>query len=421
MSRPLQCPHCGASEANLLQDNLYQCKSCGTIYEYGEKDEPVSALKPQEFKEENLPQAQKKITASIVLGIALLIIGFAAAVFFSGKIKTKSSSSINKTLFKNSNETNSSFTVVNAEKGPQVWTLSRRNSDGLTEVSYFLNRVDALKNKVISSLQIGNTITWKQSFEDAYKIGALKAIGNICYVTNGNQLIGFDVNTQQQIVNNDTLIKRFSPLVNGIAAVEDVYDLDGFQLTTKEGYKFYYIPVPGKLLTEKEYNDRKSTDDEVSTIQYVFTDSKRQQLYKINRKTGKIFKNRLNASILSNIINDKSDWYKKTYKINSLEEFISGEIFFNGNVLYADENKILIVYQTEAEDNSPVEVKYLSTDQKLLWTRSGADAAVFKPMVKSGNTQSLLHGNQLVVIQPYQEAICLNDEDGSVLWVFKPY
>lgn len=419
MSRPLQCPQCGATEANLLQDNIYQCKTCGTIYEYGEKPEPTPAINPEVFDKEILPDVRKKVTSTIAVGIAMLLIGFGVAVFFAGKIKTQTSSSSTKTLFKNSNETNSSFTVVNADAGPQVWTISRRNSDGLTEVSYFLNRVDPKENKVESSQQIGNTITWKQSFEDAYKMGSIKAIGNVCYVINGNQLIGYNVNTQQEAISNDVLVKKFPSLSTGIAAVEEMYDADGFQITTRDGFKFYYLPKQQKLLTEKEYEEK--SDKAINTTAYCFTDSKRQQLYKITRNDGGVFQKKINPSTLSSIINDKSDWYQKNYKINSIEEFTPAEIYFNGNVLYEDENKILIVYQKEAGDDSPVEIKCLSADKKLLWSKTGADAAIFKPMLKSGNTQSLLHKDQLVIIQPYQEAICLNSENGSVLWMFKPY
>lgn len=36
MPKPIKCPQCGASEANLLQNDIYQCKFCGSIYEFGD-------------------------------------------------------------------------------------------------------------------------------------------------------------------------------------------------------------------------------------------------------------------------------------------------------------------------------------------------------------------------------------------------
>ena len=426
MSQPLKCPQCGASEANLLQDNIYQCKFCGSIYEYGDVkpvfETTVRPEKPISFDDKKLQEIPSKIIRFVIIGFALMIFGFAATVIISVLQKTKTSSSVPAKLYKDNNETNSSFTLVNTKEGPQVWTISRRNSDGLKEVSYFLNKIDAKENKLLASQPIGNTITWEQSLKDAYRMEGLKPMGNICWLIYGEQLIGYDVNTQQEVLNNELLGKQFSELKNGIAKVEDVYDLDGFKLTTKDGYTYYYEAVLNKLFTEQQYEDKSSLEKTFTDkTEYCFTDEERQQLYKITRKVGEVIKKPLSANIVSSLVKENGDWYKRVYKISSFEEFTQGIIYFKASVLYFDENNIVLIYQNELGEDAPIILKCLDADKKEIWSKTGEETALLKPFLKSTNSVSFLNGSQLAIMQPYQLGVSLNIENGEINWSFKPY
>ena len=426
MSQPLKCPQCGASEANLLQDNIYQCKFCGSIYEYGDVkpvfETTVRPEKPISFDDKKLQENPSRIIRFVIISFALMIIGFAATVIISVLHKTKTSSSVPAKLYKDNNETNSSFTLVNTKEGPQVWIISRRNSDGLKEVSYFLNKIDAKENKLLASQPIGNTITWEQSLKDAYRMEGLKPMGNICWLIYGEQLIGYDVNTQQEVLNNVLLEKQFSELKNGIAKVEDVYDLDGFKLTTKDGYTYYYEAVLNKLFTEQQYEDKSSLEKTFTDkTEYCFTDEERQQLYKISRKVGEVVKKPISANIVSSLVKDNGAWYKRVYKISSFEELIPGVIYFKASVLYFDENNIVLIYQNELGEDAPIILKCLDADKKEIWSKTGEEAAFLKPFLKSTNATSFLNGNQLAIVQPYQLGVCLNIDNGEINWSFKPY
>ncbi len=426
MSQPLKCPQCGASEANLLQDNIYQCKFCGSIYEYGDVkpvfETTVRPEKPISFDDKKLQEIPSKIIRFVIIGFALMIIGFAATIIISVLHKTKTSSSVPAKLYKDNNETNSSFTLVNTKEGPQVWTISRRNSDGLKEVSYFLNKIDAKENELLASQPIGNTITWEQSLKDAYRMEGLKPMGNICWLIYGEQLFGYDVNTQQEVLNNELLGKQFSELKNGIANVEDVYDMDGFKLTTKDGYTYYYEAVLNKLFTEQQYEDKSSLEKTFTDkTEYCFTDEERQQLYKITRKVGEVVKKPISANIVSSLVKDNGAWYKRVYKIGSLEEFTPGIIYFKASVLYFDENNIVMIYQNELGEDAPVILKCLDADKKEIWSKTGEETALLKPFLKSTNSVSFLNGSQLAIMQPYQLGVSLNMENGEINWSFKPY
>ena len=426
MSQPLKCPQCGASEANLLQDNIYQCKFCGSIYEYGDVkpvfETTVRPQKPISFDDKKLQEIPSKIIRFVIISFALMIIGFAATVIISVLHKTKTSSSVPAKLYKDNNETNSSFTLVNTKEGPQVWTISRRNSDGLKEVSYFLNKIDAKENKLLASQPIGNTITWEQSLKDAYRMEGLKPMGNICWLIYGEQLIGYDVNTQQEVLNNVLLEKQFSELKNGIAKVEDVYDLDGFKLTTKDGYTYYYEAVLNKLFTEQQYEDKSSLEKTFTDkTEYCFTDEERQQLYKITRKVGEVIIKPLSANIVSSLVKENGDWYKRVYKISSFEEFTQGIIYFKASVLYFDENNIVLIYQNELGEDAPIILKCLDASKKEIWSKMGEETAFLKPFLKSTSATSFVNGNQLAIMQPYQLGVSLNIENGEINWSFKPY
>jgi hypothetical protein len=429
MPAPLKCPQCGASEANLLQDNIYQCKFCGSIYEYGDVkpvfETTTHTQKPITYNTEQTGEAARKIVRSVFIVFAIGIIGIAASVFFSVKSKISSvtsSSTASKPLYKNPNESFSSFAVVKTDKGPKVWTVSRRNSDGLKTVDYFLNVVDVKKNEIIESLQIGNTITWEQSLKDGFRMNQLKPMGKICWLIYGEKLLGYDVNTAVEVVNNETLKRQFPELKKGLAKVEDIYDAEGFKLTTKDGYTFYYLVASNSIMTEKEYEDKnKVTTDLIDKTEYCFTDGERQQLYKISRKSNKIFDTKISANTLNGIVKEDGDWYRRVYKINSAEEFTPGKVYFNASVLFYDDKKIVLIYQDELGESSPVVLKCFDVNKKEVWSKTGEETLLFKPFLKSTNSDSFLQENLLTLIQPYQLAVCLNIENGDINWSFKPY
>lgn len=425
MSQPLKCPQCGASEANLLQDNIYQCKFCGSIYEYADAKPVFNTIpkseSPASLDTETFRQLPSKIIRSVIIGVALMIFGIAVSVFFSAKNKIKNTPTTSAKLYSSDNETNSSFTVVNTDKGPRVWTVSRKNSDGLKEVSYFLNQVDATENKIISSTPIGNTITWEQSLQDAYRMEQLKPVGKICWLIYGEKLLGYDVNTGKEIENNEILGAQFKELKNGIAKIEEAYDMEGFKLTTKDGFVYYYAVIANKLITENEYENRnKISNHFTERTEYAFTDEERQQLYKINRNIGELFDVKISSGTLSDLVEDKDNWYKRTYKISSLEEFTPNTIYFKAAVLYYDSSRLVIIYQKELGESSQIFVQCMDVNKNVLWTKSGDETAMFKPFLKSTNSKSFLNDHQLILIQPYQLAVCLDIETGNVKWSFKP-
>ncbi|MBK9794330.1 MAG: hypothetical protein IPP60_14855 [Sphingobacteriales bacterium] len=275
---------------------------------------------------------------------------------------------------------------------------------------------------MIASQPIGKTITWEQSLKDAYRMEGLKPMGNICWLIYGEQLFGYDVNTQQEVLNNELLGKQFKELKNGIANVEDVYDMDGFKLTTKDGYTYYYEAVLNKLFTEQQYEDKSSLEKTFTDkTEYCFTDEERQQLYKITRKVGEVIKKPLSANIVSSLVKENGDWYKRVYKISSFEEFTQGIIYFKASVLYFDENNIVLIYQNELGEDAPIILKCLDADKKEIWSKTGEETALLKPFLKSTNSVSFLNGSQLAIMQPYQLGVSLNIENGEINWSFKPY
>lgn len=438
MSVPLKCPQCGASEANLLQDTIYQCKFCGSIYEYGDvkpvfentakMQKPLTHDDTRTYNEtQRTPEFAGKVIKSISISILIAFAAIGTAVYTILKKhaapKTISTiTSTSKDLYSDKNETNNSFAVVNTDNGPQVWTVSRRNSEGLKEVSYFLNQVDIKENKIITSTPIKSTITWQQSLKDEYRMNQLKPMGKICWLIYGENLLGYNVNTGEEEINNETLSRQFQELKNGIAKIEDVYDMDGFKLTTKDGYIYYFATTINKLYTEKQHEDKNKIEtDFTDKTEYCFTDNERQQLYKINKKAGKLFDSKISGYILNGIVKDDGDWYRRVYKINSAEEFTPNEVYFKAAVLYYDSTRIIFIFQKELGENAPIFLKCFDVNKNELWTKTGNLTTEFKPFLKSTNSESFLHGNQLTIIQPYQLAVCLNIDNGEVNWSFKPY
>lgn len=430
MAKPLKCPQCGASEANLLQDNIYQCKFCGSIYELGNTfsvfEKSTTDSKIPNTLDTPATDIARRIARIIFISVAIGIIGIIASVVLTikkSKFKiTGVSTSAQKKIYQTNNESTYFFTAVQTDDGPQIWTVSRINTDGLKEVKYNLNRLDVMENKILQSIPIGQTITWKQSTEDAYRMQQPKTFAKVCFIVYGEQLIGYDIHTFDEIINNEVLRRKFPELKSGIAKVENVYDMHGFKLTTKDGYIFYYSPDKSALLTEKQYDDRNDPELQNSDIvEYILTEGERQQLYKISRKINKEYYTKFPSSSLSRMIKENDDWYKRVYKIKEVKEFISGAIYFNASVLYADAERLVLIYQKELGNEAQLFLSCYDTDAKEIWTRDNVDAAVLKPFLKSTNPESFLSKEQLMIMQPYQIALNLDIRNGNILWWFKPY
>ncbi len=443
MLKPFQCPQCGASECTLIEDNRFHCNFCGSIFIYGNatkfQQEEIPVNTAYEGNElQDLPKkAAKKVGCA---GVALMIFFAAVAVFIFKGTKTNATGDDSSISKKDYTEYNSQFTIVKTEKGTQIWTASTRTMNESKEESYYLNQLNPTEKKAFNSILLGKVTAENSSEKDAYKVSELKCFGNVCYATVGeNKLVGYDVNTQEELVNNDLLSTNFSELKSGIAKIEDVYDLDGFKLTTKDGFKFYFIPAEkikknaetrtlGKLLTEKEYDSRNSKqtiDVEKVVTEYCFTKGERQQLYVIKRKTGMLFENKMTPSKLSDVINNDNidnTWYRKSYKIISTEEFTPNKIYFNATVLYSDEDEILVLFQNEAGDNaSSITLQCINADKTVRWTKTGDEITMFKKLIKSTNPAAIKNGNEIAIMQPYVAAIGIDSETGKINWTFKPY
>lgn len=212
--------------------------------------------------------------------------------------------------------------------------------------------------------------------------------------------------------------------------------MNGFKLTTKDGFVYYFLPTEkitknadvrtlGKLLTDKEYDNRFSKQalgDEENVTEYCFTKGERQKLYVVNRKVSTVLKQKLSPSTLSDIVEENDNWYKRSYKINSVEEFTPSKIYFNATVLYTDESHIITLFQNEAGDNATtVTLQCLNTDKTIKWTKTGADVELFKKMVKSTNSSAIKNGTEIAIMQPYVAAVGVDSETGNINWTFKPY
>lgn len=439
MSKPLQCPQCGANECTLIEDNRYHCNFCGSIFISGDSTRfqqekiPVKQNYEGEILESIPKKAARLIGCSTIISMAVFA---AVAMFIVRNTITKNAGSTS--IFeKNYSESNSQFTVVNTESGTQIWTASMRDMNNSKEESYYLNQRHPKEEKPFNSILLG-TVTSGISDEQAiYKVSNLQCIGAVCYaIVGADKLQGYDVNTQEQVISNEIISANFSEFKSGIAKVEDVYDLSGFKIITKDGFSYYFIPSEkitknaaartlGKLLTEKEYKNRfikVTIDVEKNATEYCFTKGERQQLYAFTRETGMLFNQKISSSTLSDLLEDDASWYKKVYKINKIQEFTPGKIYFNATVLYSDATQVIVLFQNEAGDNvTSITLQCINTDKSIKWTKTGADIELLRKFIKSSNSIAIKSGTEIAVMQPYVAAVGIDSETGNINWTFKPY
>lgn len=432
MTKPLSCPQCGASDANLLQDNLYQCKFCGSVYEFGNaksdtKDKANKNYQTIVIDSTSVGKTSRKIITPFLFILAGISISISLTIYFVSnnalkKFKSDTSYISSKGLYNSLNESTYSFAAVNTKKEPQVWTISKIISERNTKVEYFLNQVDVNQRKVIKSKIISHPITFTKSIEDAYRMNQPKPIGNICWIIYGEQLFGYDVNTFEEIANNTTLSNKFTELKKGISKVEDVFNVPAIKLTTKDGYEFYFLPEQNKLFNEKDYNNINKNRNDLSLItEFYFTEDERQQLYKLERNVSNILYTKIPSSTINSLVSENDNWYKKNYHVKSIQELTPNLLYFNASVLYSDSSKVVIVYQKELGESSAFLLSCLDINGKEIWTNNSIDVEILKLFKKTTISNAYSHGSQLVITQPYLVSINIDISDGKLKWIFKPY
>lgn len=433
MPKPIKCPQCGASEANLLQNDIYQCKFCGSIYEFGDvKDDFDKSIFKHKPSKQDIPSTTSTNTSSTITQIILwaflfFLISIGISLYFTLRVKNKpfalsSFKTERSSFYDNNNESTNYFTFVTTNSGAKVWTISRVNANDLSTVNYYINELNLAEKKVEKSFQLGKTISWKQSNDDAYRISFFQAIGDTCWLIYGSNLIAYDANTFTEVLNNETLKRKNAILKSGIAEIEKNHNGEGFKITTKDGYKFIYYLSNKSIVAEKQSTESTVKNEATFDVtEYYFTTAERQQLYRVKRKVSAINPSIFHESSLTSMLSDNSDWYRRVYKINSVEEVKKGSVFFNAAVLYSTNDKIVAVYQKELGDSASIYLTCFDTNGNERWTKNDMETAYIKPFLQSTNAICALNGKELVMMQAYQSIICLDIDKGIVLWKFKPY
>ena len=191
-----------------------------------------------------------------------------------------------------------------------------------------------------------------------------------------------DTNTNQETLNIASFTQKFDQLKSGILNLQyshEVLFFRHFDIKTLDGRNFVYYPDFDQLFESN--NDLKKWLD-VEKYEYmsqltsgwVLDGYGRRELYQVSG---------IRAEVMAAVLNQSKDSYtdydyeteleKRTGSDDvpvqfSAKKIGEGQVFINGEILYQDNDIVLILHQEDARDLSPKLISLAAKDKGIVWT-----------------------------------------------------
>ncbi len=444
MSGIIQCPQCGAVSSSKISETEYHCVYCDCSFTIGmSKEEMIANIlnkaginKPNpetlKFNQEKLAamraeagtaiQAGKKKALIFVFVFFAFIIGVCSIVYYSVHKAAGGISDIVNNVIANS--TVSNFKVFSGSKGPVIWMLQEQSVSMHDSTHYILSIIDPPSKKHLKDLEYIPAMTWEDAFNSNKFIGEFYAFGDTCWIVSEQfGLTARDIYTGKIIIDAAKLSKMHPELEKGITKAEWGYSNRYFSIMTNDGYEFIFLPDQNKIFKKDDYNDNKRDESKMVTRNFfILTDSKRPELFMSTEKTSPFAtSSKMYGSLLENY-DPKNRPFGMSDDIISVTHVLPDLIFFNGFILYSDNNKTLIAYQNTVAKNSALHISCIDSNGKILWNVSGNEVKPFEKEFADNNRAIDYAGSKNVValFTDYgdHDAIGIDWNTGKISWQF---
>lgn len=440
----IQCPQCGAVSSSKLSETEYHCVYCDCSFTVGmTKEEMIAKLlnksgntKPYsdalQYRQEKLAAMSEEARAALKVGKkrALIfvfiffgfIIGVCSIVYISvHKAATGISDIVNNVIV---NSTVSKFKVFSGSKGPVIWMLQEQSASMNDSTHYILSIIDPPSKKHLKDIEYIPAMTWSDAFNSNKYIGDFYAFGDTCWIVSEQYgLTARDIYTGKIIIDAQKLCKMHTELQKGITKAEWGYSNRYFSIMTNDGYEFIFLPDQNKIFKKDDYDENKRDDGKMVTRNFfVLSDSKRPELYLSNEKTSPFAtSSKLYSHLLENF-DPKNRPFGMSDDIISATHILPDLIFFNGFILYSDNDKTLIAYQNTVAKDSPLHISCIGANGKIIWNIAGKEVQAFEQEF-SGNNRAIDFAGSKNIIALFtdygdHDAIGVDWKDGKILWQF---
>jgi hypothetical protein len=231
--KAVKCPHCGSTQKTELKPDYYRCNSCQTEYYLDNDDININHTynytnsKPlnQDFKP-NMSWIGLLIGFIIISGAVILI-----NIFKPDRPKTTYASVGSSAEPANEYyvSRNSSIGFTNADNGPVVITIGKREYNGDdTKSGFYVQFYDPINQKEIKVSKVNSTFDEVDFNLEFREFGD----GNLYYILNKSRLFSIDKSALKANDITESFFTKARGLESGIASLEFAYDDygDGFKM-----------------------------------------------------------------------------------------------------------------------------------------------------------------------------------------------
>jgi hypothetical protein len=424
--KKIACPSCGAASSFKLNNHQYKCNYCQTEFELENTNTAIEETKKR-YEEIKQAYTVKKSPASCLIVVFIVVAFGIGIIAFSILTRSDNVKKLAESGYKEIIQDNwqkpslYASTMYYGEKGPIIINILKQQTNSLDSARILAEIIyPKTNNKTITSPLLSDN--WKHlTFEESSFFSNISVIDNILYTFGKDSgLIGYNVYSFKQVVFSNTLKKTFISLQSGVHSVEKNYD-GGFKITNNDADVFFFFPNENKLLTEKEYNDRRYKKAlPVSTV--FFTYSKRPFLVKATQKTSNI-DNSFTISLddTTKLKQDRS-WLASAYGLTNIK-VLGKTVYHRLKIIRRYQLGLLVAYSESMDSKAPIILSYINKEGETVWKNTNPNLQELNSSRSDDalNFEATVFGNDLL-ISTYsypKQFFGFNLQNGQQLWTYQ--
>ncbi|WP_295771644.1 hypothetical protein [uncultured Mucilaginibacter sp.] len=429
--KAIQCPKCGSTQKAELRPDYFRCHNCNTEYFLDNDDITIN----HNINYKNQPSNASSPTPKSILVIFGIVIIFFLAAIIIPRLFDSGPSNTSNSVIPLANEKNDSFhwsdrevvAFENTAGVPIIAIMGFRdynNDDKKQKSGNYIAFYNALNSKELSKQRLTELPQERLNNADfsIFQNGDIYAIGNKSILYKIDK-------TNTRLVNVPAdFFTHHEELAAGIAQIEFIGTSwgDGLKLVTNDGKNRTYFPIADKVYTEKEiypaeralekrepgaktrtyflFSEKSDDfpDEPIKLMMYTQKDNKG------GPNTRPFFQKRDYSFFGKNTV---SDFRQGEKYVISYKDLTPGRFYFSPEVLYSDNQYVLIMYRATAAANSNVNVQCLSVpDGRIVFT---------KPIDRDKSIDRVAYKYSKGFMLETYEAVYVTDMTGKTVNEFK--
>ncbi|MFV0541186.1 MAG: hypothetical protein ACK5MZ_08115 [Aestuariibaculum sp.] len=405
--KAIKCPQCGSINKELVKDDHYICSNCSTEYFL---DNDYTHIIHHHKHSGNINTNTPKYPKGAIIAIISMAVFFLITVLVN--LFSTNTGSINIPVMERFNYSNNFvFKNTDGELIAGVLGLTKENE---LKTLFYNTKGDLVKEEKIEKVYLKSD---RVSIFNSTAMDIFAVVNEIDMYRFNKQNLSFELLTPE--------LEKTPELASGIAGVNSYISDDYVTILNRNGQEFCYYPSPKIILSKSEnygYFKRNVPEDIAEHDFFTFNDGETSDVYKLIKYTlisalGKTNKP-INSWFDYMFEKDKTPQYKqlkalqnKSKNIVKIESFTPDRIFFVPQVLYNDNDILIIFYAINKGDNRHILQALNPNTAEVFWT---TDMNTLENNGVQYVKDAMVNKNEVILASARKEFFVLNRDNGEL-------